>query len=141
MDRMPLSRDERESREGFALKYGKPFSRVERERERLVFGGNFGCDGYTTPAQAAALAVQLRLAPGRWLLDLGSGRGWPGLYLAKLTGCRTVLTDLPIEGLAQAMRRRESRLDGRVSAVVAAPRHLPFRRASFDAIVHTDVLC
>jgi len=94
MHRMPLSRDDRKSREVFARKYGKPLSRVERERERLVFGGNFGCDGYTTPAQAAALPVQLELAPGRWLLDLGSGRGWPGLYLAKLTGCRTVLADL-----------------------------------------------
>ena len=141
MHRMPLSRDDRKSREVFARKYGKPLSRVERERERLVFGGNFGCDGYTTPAQAAALPVQLELAPGRWLLDLGSGRGWPGLYLAKLTGCRTVLADLPVQGLAQAMRRRENRLAGRVSAVVAAPRQLPFRRASFDAIIHTDVLC
>ena len=140
MHRMPLSRDDRKSRENFARKYEKPLSRVERERERLVFGGNFGCDGYTTPAQAAALPVQLELAPGRWLLDLGSGRGWPGLYLAKLTGCRTVLTDLPVQGLAQAMRRRENRLAG-VSAVVAAPRQLPFRRASFDAIIHTDVLC
>jgi len=141
MQRMPLSRDDRSSREDFARKYGKPLSRVERERERLVFGGNFGCDGYTTPAQAAALPVQLDLAPERWLLDLGSGRGWPGLYLAKLTGCRTVLADLPVQGLTQAMRRRETRLAGRVSAVVAAPRQLPFRRASFDAIIHTDVLC
>ena len=54
MHRMPLSRDDRTSREDFARKYGKPFSRVEGERERLVFGGNFGCDGYTTSAQAAA---------------------------------------------------------------------------------------
>ena len=26
------------------------------------------------------------------LLDVGSGRGWPGLYLAGRTGCRVVLT-------------------------------------------------
>jgi ubiquinone/menaquinone biosynthesis C-methylase UbiE len=44
--------------------------------------------------------------------------------------------------MRQAVRRADD--DGmaaRTQAVVASARHLPFRPESFDAIVHTDVLC
>jgi cyclopropane fatty-acyl-phospholipid synthase-like methyltransferase len=46
-------------------------------------------------AQADTLAGELRLSAGDRLLDLGSGRGWPGLYLAASSGCQVVPSDLP----------------------------------------------
>jgi ubiquinone/menaquinone biosynthesis C-methylase UbiE len=64
------------------------------------------------------------------------------LYLAARTGCRVILTDLPLEGLRGAADRAAAEgLAGRAGMVVAAASGLPFRAGSFDAIVHTDVLC
>jgi hypothetical protein len=62
--------------------------------------------------------------------------------LAATTGCRVVLADVPIEGLLTGVARaRRERLADRAVAVASSARHLPFRSAAFDAVVHTDVLC
>jgi ubiquinone/menaquinone biosynthesis C-methylase UbiE len=53
-------------------------------------------------------------------------------------------TVLPIisEGLKTARRRAAAEGIGeRATAVVASARRLPFAHESFDAVVHTDVLC
>jgi hypothetical protein len=53
-----------------------------------------------------------------------------------------VLADLPLEGLRVAARRAHA--DGlatRVGVLAAAASALPFHPGSFDAIIHTDVLC
>jgi ubiquinone/menaquinone biosynthesis C-methylase UbiE len=81
------------------------------------------------------------LTPEKLLMDVGTGRGWPGLYLAKRTGCEIVLSDLPIEGLQHALGRAEAESVTPLGAVVASARNLPFEKNSVDAIVHTDVLC
>jgi len=39
------------------------------------------------------------------LLDVGTGRGWPALYLAQRSGCSVVGTDLPLAALNKARRR------------------------------------
>jgi cyclopropane fatty-acyl-phospholipid synthase-like methyltransferase len=110
--------------------------------ERAVIGAGFGADGYTTRAQADELARHLELRPGRLLLDLGSGQGWPALYLAARTGCDAVLTDLPLHGLAAARCRAErDELRHRCSILAAAGANLPFAAATFDAVSHADVLC
>jgi ubiquinone/menaquinone biosynthesis C-methylase UbiE len=126
----------------FRERYGRPASDTTRELERLVIGGDFGANGYTTVEQAELLAQRLDLRDGDRLLDVGSGRGWPGLYLAKITGCSVVLTDIPEEGLAAARRRAVVEgLAERSPAVASSARCLPFKAQSFDAVVHTDVLC
>jgi protein-L-isoaspartate O-methyltransferase len=110
--------------------------------ERAVLGSDYGANGFTTVAQANMLAEALALREGRRLLDIGSGCGWPGLYMAKQTGCEVVITDMPLEGMRRALRRsRDEGLAPRSAALVATGRRLPFRAGSFDAIVHTDVLC
>ena len=139
---MAPSRDEREARVLFAERYGRSGSDAARELERLVIGSDFGANGYTTLTQADLLAERLGLGPGKRLLDIGSGRGWPGLYLAKKTGCKVVLTDLPEEAMRSAAHRAAAEgISARVGAIVASARRLPFERASYDGIVHTDVLC
>jgi ubiquinone/menaquinone biosynthesis C-methylase UbiE len=115
---------------------------VTREIERAVIGGDWGANGYTSRAQADRLGRLLELGPGRLLLDLGAGRGWPGLYLGASTGCQVVLTDVPVEGLASAMGRvAAEQMGGRAAAVGGSARRLPLRAGSVDAVVHTDVLC
>jgi SAM-dependent methyltransferase len=126
----------------FAERYRIAPAEVTRRVELEVIGGDWGANGYTTVAQAGLLARELNLRPGTLLLDLGAGRGWPGLYLAASTGCRVALADVPVEALRLAAgRARAENLAGRAAPVAASARSLPFAPASFDAIVHTDVLC
>jgi 2-polyprenyl-3-methyl-5-hydroxy-6-metoxy-1,4-benzoquinol methylase len=135
-------KDELQARVLFEQRYGIAAAGVAREIERRVIGGDWGANGYTTMAQANQLASGLGLSEADRLMDLGTGRGWPGLYLAARSGCRVVLVDLPLEGLrVAAARARSDGLAGRASMVVAAASGLPFHTGGFDAIIHTDVLC
>ena len=137
-----VTREERDTRERFRNRYGEDRTEVVLQIERAVIGGDWGANGYTTMAQADLLGTALGLERGVRMLDLGAGRGWPGLYLAVRTGCDVVLSDVPFEGLRLALARAaDERADGRVAAVASSARALPFRAGTFDAVVHTDVLC
>ena len=137
-----MTKADQETARRFAARYQVAPAEVSRRVELAVIGGDWGANGYTTMAQARLLAGRLALRPGMRLLDLGAGRGWPGLYLSAATGCQAVLADVPIEGLrAAAARARREGLAGRAGLAVATARALPFAPAAFDAIVHTDVLC
>lgn len=119
-----------------------PLDGVAEQVERLVIGADFGASGYTTLAQADELAHRLGLRTGVRLLELGSGHGWPGLYLAKISGCQVMLTDVPMKGLRIAAARAAAEgLTGQCTVVAASGQHLPFAPATFDAIVHADVGC
>jgi SAM-dependent methyltransferase len=135
------SKDERQTLSDFSVRYSRAASLVLDEIEARVIGGAWGANGFTTMSQADLLGERLGLGPGRTLLDIGTGRGWPGLYLAERTGCEVVLADLPIEGLRIALARagREDLLC--LGGVVASARYPAFAAGSFDAVVHTDVLC
>jgi methylase of polypeptide subunit release factors len=133
---------EREVRERFAERYAAGRTDLVDEIEARVIGAAWGANGYTTVAEADELARRLALGPGRRLLDVGTGRGWPGLYLAASTGCRMIGTDVPVAALSAASARaRREGLVGSAAFVAAAGARLPFRAGSFDAVVHTDVLC
>lgn len=135
--------EERRTIERFRHRYGRQATTAARAVERAGIGANVDSNGYTTVEQAKRLGRLLRLRPGDRLLDVGCGRGYPGLYLAQESGCSVVGADLPMASLLTARERcsESRRLARRVSLVAASAVHLPFRPGSFDAIVHTDVLC
>lgn len=138
---MHSSKDEVQARLDFARRYSLGTAEILLEIESEIIGGRWGANGYTTVDQADLLGRLLQLAPGELLLDIGSGQGWPGLYLAQTTGCDVVLTDLPIEGLTIASERSRTDAISSLGAVVSSGRRLPFADGVFDAICHTDVLC
>ena len=128
--------------EEFAVRFGAATTAAFVEAELAALGSDYGGNGYTTLAQAEDLGEALAIDRGDRLLDLGSGCGWPGLYLAARHGCEIVTAD-PVAGGAKASVARSARdgLERRHLAVVAMGAQLPFRSRSFDAIVHTDVMC
>ena len=131
----------RGSRERFSAVYDRPQTQADLAVEREVFDANEGICGFTTVAQADVLATRLALRPGMRLLDIGAGRGWPGLYLARISGCQAVLIDLPLPALREGMQRaHRHRLQERSTFLTASGTHLPFRPRSFDAVIHTDAL-
>ena len=112
------------------------------EVEREVMGCDYGITSYTTRSQAERIRHLLRLAPGKKLLDVGAGSGWPGLFLARTTGCDVALVDRPLLGLQVAsVRAGKDQLSGKYSLAVGDGAALPFRSGWFDAITHCDVLC
>lgn len=130
----------RDSEERFRERYSAPVANVMLIIEREVIGANVGANGYTTVEQTDMLAGRLELTANTHLLDIGSGRGWPALYLAERVGCPTTLIDLPDPALRTAQRQASKRNLTTVSIVRGAGDHLPFHANAFDAITHTDTL-
>ena len=88
------------------------------------------------------MAALLDLRPGRLLLDVGAGAGWPGLYFVEETGCDAVLVDLPGSGLQTAnAKAQRNRAGDHIRVAVADGSNLPFRDGSFDAVSHCEALC
>ena len=136
------TRDERDALADFQERYALPATALTAEIEEQVIGARWGANGYTTLDQADELARRLELGPGARVLDVGTGRGWPGVYYSVTYGCEVVGTDMPLDALAAASRRADEEGAGaRFFPVLAAGAGQPFRPASFDAVVHTDVLC
>jgi cyclopropane fatty-acyl-phospholipid synthase-like methyltransferase len=139
---MSRTADEQASNEHWRLQYmvrqSQPFIEIERE----VFGCDYGATSWTDRAEAERFAKLLRLEPRLRVLDIGAGSGWPGLYLAGLTGCDTTLVDVPMEGLRRASARAAAEgIAGKCRTAVADGAHLPFADGLFDAVYHCDVLC
>jgi methylase of polypeptide subunit release factors len=139
---MTASKHEQVTRADYAERYRvRASATVVDEAEREVIGDVWGANGFTTVDQAQDLRRRLQLDTNSRLLDVGSGCGWPGLWLAQQTGCEVVVTDLPLEGLAVATGRAKAEELRSLGAVAASARRFPFAESSFDAIVHVDLIC
>lgn len=139
---MARTSEENQVLDDFAENYRLGVADVMRAVERSVCGCDYGSTSWTTRDEAAQIAELLDVSAGDRLLDIGAGAGWPGLYLSQLTGCTTVLVDLPLDGLrVAAARAAADRQTETCCMVSAAAEALPFPDSCFDAICHSDVLC
>jgi ubiquinone/menaquinone biosynthesis C-methylase UbiE len=122
--------------------YRRSQAAVMKDIERHVCGCDYGGCSWTTREEAENIVDLLNLGPGRRLLDLGAGSGWPGLYCAKISGCDLTLVDLPFAGLRIAEdRAAHDGLPGNFWAAAADATELPFADGAFDALSHSDLLC
>lgn len=139
---MPRTTKEQTVLDKFANRYRLSQADVMQRIERATCGCAYGGTSWTTREEADRVAGLLVLAPGRRLLDVGAGSGWPALYLAEATGCDVVLADLPEPGLRIARDRADrDGLAARCRVALADAAALPFRGGAFDAVYHSDVLC
>lgn len=139
---MKRSAEELSQTERFEQSYKNLQSEVMLSIERQVCGCDYGGNSWTTRIQAQKIESLLGLKRGLQFLDLGSGSGWPGLYLAKRSGCDLTLIDLPMSGLKIAAERALSdQLTGACWVTCADATRLPFRDDCFDAVSHSDLLC
>ncbi len=129
-----------DDRQAFQEQYGSVRSQGARLVERRALGHDSGSNGYTTVDAARALVERLRLHAPRFLLDVGSGRAWPGAMIGEELGCRLVASDIPHDALVDARAAMRSR--GVAGHVVGADGcWLPLQSASFDGLIHSDVFC
>jgi protein-L-isoaspartate O-methyltransferase len=132
--------DEERTIERFRPRYGRARVNADRAVERAAIGANVGANGYTTIAQADRMTRLLQLGPGMRLLDVGCGRGYPGLYMAAASRCSVVVPTCRPPACERAQRAARQRLRRRAASwhkrVALA---VPCRE--LDAIVHADVLC
>ena len=61
--------------------------------------------GFVTVTDLLRMVRDLHLEPGQLLIDLGCGRGGPGLWVARACGARLIGIDNSPAGVAQAGRR------------------------------------
>ena len=87
------------------------------DAEREVLGSDYQANGYTTLSQAERIGVELGLGAGDRLLDVGSGCGYPGLYLAHRFGSSVTSIDPVVSGATSAAARAERM----VSSIAMSP--------------------
>ena len=107
-----------------------------------VCGCGYVGSSWTTQSEAKKISKYLELDENSTLLEIGAGAGWPGLYLAKQSGCHVTLLDIPVTGLEIAKKRaQDDRMSDRVTVLAGNAVSLPFYIPSFSAVSHSDVLC
>jgi len=128
--------------QAFADSYDLSLLPAMRKVEEAVLGCDYGGTSWTTRQQAIQMIESLDVGQEQHLLDIGSGSGWPALFVADQSGCGATLVDIPLNALDLARdRANKDGLANRVSAVAASGTALPFDDASFHVVTHSDVLC
>ena len=118
----------------FAEVLSQPESRVQAEIWAQVFGEEYPAElapySYTSRSELRRIAEEVRVGAGELLVDIGSGRGGPGLWVAATTGADYCAVDIAEPGLARCAGGRP-RFDWTAARArpSAASRRCPSRRA------------
>ena len=124
-----------------ARRYDRPLD-TWAELEKKAFGQAVGLNGYTILAEAEELAYLSEAKVAGPVLDLGTGRGWPGWLIAERAERNLVAIDVPMAGLQHAREAFAARdLSLRTQVIASDGMALPFASETFSSVVHTDVFC
>lgn len=93
----------------FDAEYQAPPGEVSLRMWREAYGEDYPEEvephSFLTRTDLARIVRRLSIGPGRVLVDLGCGRGGPGLWLARQTGADLIGVDQSAVAIAQATRR------------------------------------
>jgi ubiquinone/menaquinone biosynthesis C-methylase UbiE len=114
-------------RQVFESTYAGAASPTEERVWRAVFGDEYpeGVDPYSfvTRSELERFADEVRVGPGKVLVDIGCGRGGAGLWVAAATGADLVGIDIAETALSAA----------RVRAAAMGRTNATFRRGEFES--------
>ena len=131
--------------EELTREFDQPESAVQARIWADVLGDEYPAElapySYTTRSELQFIADALAVGGGDVLVDIGCGRGGPGLWVAATTGARYVGIDIAASALAAVARRAERLgLSMRVRAVEGSFGSLPLDDAEADAVMSIDAL-
>jgi SAM-dependent methyltransferase len=131
--------------ERFREVFARPVSRAQDRVWRAVFGDEYpeGIDpySYVSRTELERFAAELDVTRGATLVDVGCGRGGPGLWIAARTGARLIGLDIA-ETALDAARERAAQLglDEQSEFRLGSFESTGLDEASADAVMSVDVL-
>ena len=123
--------------------YGNYDSDAETAVRRAAYGEDIGQSSWMTAAEWLGFADRLSVHPGSHVLEVGSGSGGPGVYLAATRNCRVTGVEINPHGVRNAQRLAHARgvAERATFQAIDAGRPLPFPDETFDAVVSNDAMC
>lgn len=104
--------DETSWAEVFTSVFDAPSSRVDARIWAEVYGDDYPAElepySFTTRSELRRIVADLGLAPGDLLVDVGCGRGGPGLWVASASGASLLGVDISPTALDAARNRAAS---------------------------------
>jgi SAM-dependent methyltransferase len=131
--------------EVFTHEFDQPESAVQARIWADVLGNEYPAElapySYTTRSELQFIAAALAVSGGDVLVDVGCGRGGPGLWVTATTGACYVGVDIAVSALDAVTRRAESLgLSTRVRAIEGSFDSLPLEDGEADAVMSIDSL-
>ena len=127
----------------FEETYTAPPSRVAERVWRSVYGDEYpdGVDpfSYVSRSELARFAGEVDLGAGDTLVDVGCGRGGPGLWVAAAAGARLVGIDIA-EAALEAARARAARMGADATFRLGAFEATGLDDGAVDAVMSVDAL-
>lgn len=125
--------------------FQKEKSESLRDISREVYGEDYpeeaNPDSYITITDLRTISNNLNVGPGKTFIDLGCGRGGPGLWIARETGANYVGIDIVESAIEEAKRRiKDYKIKGNFDFRVGNIHSLNFPAKSFDGAISIEVL-
>jgi SAM-dependent methyltransferase len=129
----------------FETSFATPVSAVQQGVFRAVFGSEYPAGvepfSFVSRTELERFGVEVKLERNGRLVDVGCGRGGPGLWVAANTDARLTGVDIAESALAAAKQRAESLgLAARAEFVLGTFDSMPLASGSHDAVMSVDAL-
>jgi ubiquinone/menaquinone biosynthesis C-methylase UbiE len=120
-------------------------SELYRNIFREVYGDDYpeeaNPDSFITLTELQAFAKRLNVGFEKTIIDLGCGRGGPGMWIARQTGANYIGIDFSKSAIEQATKKQGAfKMKGTVNFCIGNLYSLNFPENNFDGAVSIDVL-
>jgi SAM-dependent methyltransferase len=129
----------------FSAAFAAPASTVEARVWATVFGDEYPAElepySYTSRSELAEISTSVQVGQHDLLVDVGAGRGGPGLWVAATTGASYLAVDIAPTALA-AVTERAARLGlaDRARTAEGSFEDLPLADGEASAVMSIDAL-